>query len=254
MTPTWSATLGYRNCRPPYLGEFFEDVARRLPLAGSEHLLDLGSGTGDVALGMSPYVGSVTAIEPEAPMLEEIANRARKAGTALRLIQSTAETAPLELGPFDVITIGRAHWFMHTPATLARIDRWLRPGGSVVLCGPSDTNIGGTQWGREYAAIRRSWERGDLRARMSLTPAQFFAGTAFEEVDEVATFGEQTIDLDHLLNRALGHTGTTRALLGADADRMLAELREAMAPYFRHGPLVERLCTVGSIHRRRTDR
>ena len=91
----WSETLGYRDYRPPYLGEFFEDVALRLPLAGAEDLLDLGCGAGDVALGFAPHVASLTGVEPELPLLEETRRRASDAGRPDAMIaEIRAATAP----------------------------------------------------------------------------------------------------------------------------------------------------------------
>jgi hypothetical protein len=42
-------------------------------------------------------------------------------------------------------------------------------------------------------------------------------------------------------------------MLGADADRMIAELRAGMAPYFANGPIMENHATLGILFRRQRD-
>lgn len=248
----WSETIGYRDYRPQYLRRFFREVARRIPLRGDEHLLDLGCGAGEVALGFRPYVARLTGVDAEAPMLEEAGKRATMAGCAMRLIHALAQDAPEDLGQFHLITMGKAHWFMHSPRTLARIDRWLLPKGHILICLPLDENLGGAAWRERYDTIRRRWARGNHRELMRLTADQFFQGTNFEPVAEVSVRGTQRVDLDHLLKRAIGYPSTSRAILGeADADRMLAEIRVEIAPYFRDGSLLEQQCTAGLLYRRK---
>ena len=246
----WSETIGYRDYRQPYLKKFFAAAARAIPLAGKEDLLDLGCGTGDVALGFAPFAANLTGIDGEQPMLAEAAKRAGALGREIRLIQAKVEDAPEDLGPFHLITMGRAHWYMHSPATIQRLERWLAPGGCIVVCMPIPS-VGGAEWQKVYSAIRHKWARGNIRALLGLTADQFFEGSDFVPVTDVVARGGQKLELDHLLYRALGTPDTTRALLGEDAERMLAELRDALAPYFRNGPIMEKLVTQGRIYRRR---
>src|SRR5580698_9939221 len=110
----WSETIGYRQYRKPYLPQFFAAVAKAIPLTCQESLLDLGCGTGEVALGFAPYVARLTGMDLEDPMLAEAARRAEAAGCHIRLIHSRVEDAPAELGRFELITMGRAHWYLHT--------------------------------------------------------------------------------------------------------------------------------------------
>jgi len=248
----WSETIGYRQYRHPYLKRFFSVVAEAIPLTGKESLLDLGCGTGEVALGFAPFVSSLTGMDLERPMLEEAAKRARALDLEIRLIHSKVEDAPENLGRFNLITMGRAHWFMHTSAALTRLDRWMMPDGRILVCAPIPSPEG-AEWQMVYSATRTKWARGNLRELVKLSIGQFFEGTEFVPVKRVAVRGQRKLELEHLLFRALGMPDTTRAILGADADRMLAELRAAMTPYFRDGPIMESHVTLGLIYRRRQD-
>lgn len=248
----WSETLGYRDYRQPYLPHFFSGVADTIGLTGKEDLLDLGAGVGEVTLGFAPYVGSLTAMDLEQPMLNELGRRAVALGRKIRLIQARVEEAPLDLGPFQLITIGNAHWFMHKPGTFLRLERWLAPGGHILVGMPFNNPLG-RKWPQVFAETRAKWAKDD-RSKVRPTIAQFFQGTVFAAAKHIAARGERKVELEYLLLRAQGYSGTSPAMLGkVDTERMLADLRGALAPYFRNGPVMEALETRGDLYRRRGD-
>jgi ubiquinone/menaquinone biosynthesis C-methylase UbiE len=251
----WHTVRDFYRFRVPYLAEFFEDVALRLPLpAGARHI-DLACGTGNLLCGFAPYVDGSTGIDSDPELLGEARRRLAEIGKTATLIVSPVDQAPRDIAPVDLITIGLSYWYMHTPPALERIDRWLRPGGAVIICSPSEPNIGQAEWFNLYSAIRVRWgRRKDLYDQQYLTPAEFFSATDFEQSDVVRTFGEAPVDVEHLIKRLQSYPGNTREALGADAERMFDEVRAAMEPYFRGGTLMERQCTTGYVFRRRRDR
>ena len=248
----WSDTIGHRDHIHPYLPQFFPDVARAIPLSGREDLIDLGSGPGEVAFGFLPYVASLTCLDAEKPMLEAAERRAQELGCRIRTVHAKVEDAPEDLGRFHLITMGRSHWFMHSPAAHARMDRWLAPGGHILICMPVQ-NPDRAPWHEVYARVRLRWVRGTHRELMKTTVDEFFRDTGFVQAKRLLTQGQKPIDLDQVIDRALGTPSTTRAILGTDTDRMIAELRAALAPYFRDGPVVEKHASLGLIYRRRQD-
>jgi ubiquinone/menaquinone biosynthesis C-methylase UbiE len=255
----WSETIGYREYRHPYLEHFFRAVAETIPLTGKEDLLDLGCGTGEVALGFAPFVATLTGMDVEQAMLDEASKRAQTLGHKIRSIHSKVEDAPVDLGRFHLITMGRAHWFIHTRTCLARLDEWLMPDGRILICKPV-ANPDGAEWHKVFSATRYKWAKKAsenhpellrLREQLQLTIPQFFQGTDFEPWKRVIVHGQKKLELEHLISRALGSPSTTRTILGPDTDRMIAELHSVMTPYFHNGPIIERHATVGVIFSRR---
>src|SRR6201996_3336688 len=119
----------YAARREPYPKAFFAAVAEALKLNRREALIDLGTGPGLLAIGFAPYVGRVLGVDPEPAMAAEARRAAALADVALPVIAGRAEELPAGLGPFDLITIGRAlHWMDREP-TLAVFDRILAPRG-----------------------------------------------------------------------------------------------------------------------------
>jgi SAM-dependent methyltransferase len=248
----WSETIGYRDYRPPYLERFFSFVAETIPLTGKEHLLDLGCGVGEVALGFAPFVATLTGLDLEQPMLDEAFKKARAMGRDIRLVRGKVEDTPADLGIYDLITMGRSHWFMHNPASLARINQWLKSGGRILVCLPVE-NPDGAEWHNVYARVRSKWAERSIGKLTRLTSEQFFQGTEFVPLERVVVRGQRKLELEHLIFRSLGTPTTSSTILGAETDRMTAALRAALSPYFRNGPIVENHVTLGTIYRRRED-
>src|SRR5687768_12138428 len=66
------------HARPPYPASFFSAL-RDLHVPGPPRVLELGSGTGDVTLGLLGQAERIDAIEPSAEMLK-VARRRDRAG------------------------------------------------------------------------------------------------------------------------------------------------------------------------------
>src|SRR4051794_33957984 len=99
----------YRYRFPP---EFFKRVLERFNLDGRGRLLDLGCGTGQLAIPLAPYFEEVTGLDPEPEMLAQAAREAEKAvATNIRWIEGgSADLADLQaqLGKFRLVTMGNS--------------------------------------------------------------------------------------------------------------------------------------------------
>jgi SAM-dependent methyltransferase len=95
--------------------------------------LDLGTGTGTIALGLAARGASVTALDPAPEMLAQVAARAKDAGVSIRAIEGKAESTYLPDASHDLVIAGQCwHWF-DRPRAAAEARRILRPGGALMM-------------------------------------------------------------------------------------------------------------------------
>lgn len=102
-----------------------------LPAAPSD-VLDLGCGTGSLALLAAGDGHRVTAVDRSARMAERA--REKLAGTDTRVLVGGAAEPPVPAGAFDVVLVRHVLWALPDPAAALRYwTRLLRPGGRLVL-------------------------------------------------------------------------------------------------------------------------
>ncbi|HZT93948.1 MAG TPA: class I SAM-dependent methyltransferase [Gaiellaceae bacterium] len=119
----------YERHRPEYPEEALRWAAQRVGLEPGARVLDVGAGTGKLTRGLVALGLDVIAVEPGAPMLEQL----RTAVPRVEALEGSAESIPLPDESADAAFAGQAyHWFDRERA-LPELHRILRPGGGLVL-------------------------------------------------------------------------------------------------------------------------
>ena len=119
----------------------FDQVRGRLiAIAGpgaADVSVDLGAGTGFVALALAPLAGSVLAVDISPVMAESLAARAAQAGLGnVTTVVADLRTFRMPPGSVDLVVSSYAlhHLRDEDKRTLAaEAARWLRPGGRIVV-------------------------------------------------------------------------------------------------------------------------
>ena len=109
-------------------------LVRRVAKQNPQHILDVATGTGDLALLLQRKTkAAVTGIDIAADMLHIAKKKARKL-EKLRFIQAQAEALPFPDGSFDVATVSfGVRNFEHLQQALAELQRVLKPGGTLAV-------------------------------------------------------------------------------------------------------------------------
>src|SRR6185437_675545 len=105
----------YARYRPGYPEAFLRHVVEHFGLDGTGRLLDLGCGTGQLALPLASHVSEAIGIDPDPAMLAEAAAAAERSGirNVRWLLGSDRDLDRLQdaIGQPRLVTMGRSfHW------------------------------------------------------------------------------------------------------------------------------------------------
>lgn len=147
----------YDRYRPAYPLALFDDLCERLPVSGQGRLLDLGCGTGQIAVPLAGRFAGVVAVDQEA---ESVAYGRAKAGTAgddgIRWVTGAAETVDVGSG-FELVAVGNAFHRLDRPVVAERMASWVRPGGGVALLWSDMPWQGDAPWQRALTELIVAW-------------------------------------------------------------------------------------------------
>jgi ubiquinone/menaquinone biosynthesis C-methylase UbiE len=127
-----------------YIDATTRETISRLPLRGSESILDVGCGTGELLKRVSVMYPQVrpAGIDPVAEML---AVAKGKLPATIELRQGWADGLPWADATFDVVlSCNVFHYIKHPLPALREMRRVLKPGGTIVI----------TDWCDDYLACR----------------------------------------------------------------------------------------------------
>lgn len=130
----WSATSqDYLRYRPGYPKRFFT-LLRQLGIGSAgQRILDLGSGTGALAVPFARAGARVTAVDPSEGQLAAQKAAARKYGVKIKLKVGHAEKTGLPDHAFDAITASMCWTYFDIKRMKVEVPRLLRPGGLLLV-------------------------------------------------------------------------------------------------------------------------
>lgn len=100
-------------------------------------VLEVGAGSGCLAIPLAEAGGDVTALEPGAEHLERLAERAKERGLAITTVRGEGARLPFPGDGFDVVVLASVVHLVDDPRPLlAEAERVTRPGGRLVIAGP----------------------------------------------------------------------------------------------------------------------
>jgi SAM-dependent methyltransferase len=236
----------YARYRRPYPPAFFAEVVARCGLDGQGRLLDLGCGTGQLALPLARHVAEAVGVDPKLEMLAEAQRQAKQASvTNTRwLLGSSADlerdSLRAELAPLRVVTIGRAFHWMERDATLRALDSLVKPGGCLVIVSDNELvwNAEG-DWQPAVRAVVERWLGTPRRAGSALftPPAEFWdviiARSPFGRNERYELAYQRHWTAAQILGYLYSTSYCSRQLLGARAPAFERDLRATLA---KHNP------------------
>ena len=248
----------YARYRVPYPQELIGDLRMRAGLTGQGRLLDLGCGTGEVALSMHKFFREVWAVDQEPEMVEVGRRKAEQCG-ATNVVWTVGRAEAVEAAPnwFELITIGSAFHRLDRRLIAERALGWLAPGRCIAELGSNAAWKGKQEWQRIAAEIIDKWidKPGAERNRTHQ------AYQRDEEVLEAVGFGIEVHrfptpyvwTLDSFVGYLYSTAKASKAVLGDRAEQFEADLRRALLDYDSRGQYPETIdfyCILGRRNER----
>lgn len=247
----FAGTAWYYACyRPGYPESFFRHVIARFALDGMARLLDLGCGTGQIALPLAPHVAEVVGMDPDADMLAEAAAESAAMGIRnVRWVQGSdrdLDRLAGELGVFRAVTMGRSFHWMDQAATLRSLDGMIDRDGGIVLAGEDERiwEVPGV-WQEAVRGVIQRWLGATRRAGGGTyaAPEHFFedalARSAFAHIERWTTTYQRTVTVDALIGYLYSTSYCSPVLLGDNRASFEADLRQTLHPLAPDGRLTE---------------
>ncbi len=129
----------YARYREGYPEDFFELLKSKFRLSENDRILDLGSGTGQIAVPLAGLVKEVVAMDPEPEMIAEGKKQAVLRGVKnITWIEGSSENLSAlrdKLGMFKMVTIGTAFHWMEREETLRELYEIIILNGGIVIAG-----------------------------------------------------------------------------------------------------------------------
>ena len=145
----------YAQYRPGYPKPFFDSIVAQFALDGTNRLLDLGCGTGQLTLPLAEHVTEAVGMDPEPEMLTEAARQAQAARvTNVTWAQGSSEDLPGNIGRFKLVTMGRSFHWMNREQVLTVLDGMVDDDGGLVIANDSCLVRPTTQWQRAIEDIQ----------------------------------------------------------------------------------------------------
>ncbi len=243
----------YARYRLDYPTELYE-VARRtfgLDDRARGALLDLGTGTGFVALELARHFERVTALDVDAEMLHWAAKTADARGVTNVewLLHPAEELAVLDGtpsgGPYRLVTVGSAFHWMDRPRILDLLRRRVEAGGGIFLAGlpgfissdvTEDDQLAATVTGvvDKYLGEPRRAGSGTFTPPSKRWEA-YLADAGYEAIEVGYIPFTVEFQLDSIIGLLYSTSFANRRLLGDRVDAFEADLRDALLAFDSSG-------------------
>ena len=235
----------YHRYRHGYPAAVLDAVTGVFRLTPDDRALDLGCGTGQLAVPLAARVRSVIGVDPEADMLQRARQAARDAKVTNVTWTLGADTdmpmlrALLGDRSVGVITIGQAlHWMDHR-ALFANAKPLLRPGGGIaIVTNGSPLWVHDTSWSRALRQFLERWLDTEVKSACGTDePSQrryrdALAAAGYELRDAAVDYDVE-LSVEDLAGGIYSALGADRLPPPDERPRVTDQIRQVIAPLDR---------------------
>lgn len=235
----------YERYRPRYPQDLFDDVVSKFSLDGQGILLDLGCGTGQIALPLAGFFESVRAWDPDPDMLHLGRQKAAAAHiTSVIFEQNSSRDLGKLRVPLRLATMGQSFHWMDKQTVLEQLHSALQANGGVVIVSGSievkqDTlaaeksrlvqAIVARYLGERRRAGNTFYKHAEERYHALLTRA------GFNDIDEKFYDCQTVYSIDEVVGHTFSTSWASKEQLGERAQDFEADLRRELEQLLPEG-------------------
>jgi len=227
----------YARYRPPYPAELLQELVTEFGLGDGTDVLDLGCGTGQLALPLSRRGAIVWAVDPDPDMIGEgVRAQARSGhGNVRWILGRDVDLGTASLPPLRLCAMGSSFHWMDRELVLKTLGRLIEPDGGVALVSASASIFSQTD------AVHGAWLDVTKEVVRQFLGPQRRAGSGtyshpkrgHEEVLRDSAFGQlqtrqftttRTLTVDDVIGQQLSTSYASPAQLGEQESQFRAEL------------------------------
>ena len=250
MDTGFAATVAYYDrFRLAYPDRLITRVVNLVGLEPGDAVLDLGCGTGMLALSFARAGMAVTAMDPEPQMLEAAHAKAEAAGVAMTSRQGGSQDLTPDMGPFRLVVMGRSFHWTDRAATLAMLDKIVAPDGGVALFHDAHPPVEENRWFKILCDVQARY-RGPRQGGGHKRYEPFLFASAFRQIDTLSVTIRQTLTAEEIAGRAFSMSTTSPERLGPAREEFAACLSAALRDLSADGKFTEVAELVAVLARR----
>ncbi len=226
----------YARYRPGYPDKFFKHVIKKFQLDGTGRLLDLGCGTGQLAITLAPYFEKVVAIDPDHAMLAEGRRAAkRKRVKNIKWTEGSSRNLRANLGKFRLVVAGRSFHYMNQAKTLRAVYRLLGPGGGFVIMSENSFWRSNSRWQKAVKAIIQKYLGQRRRAGSGYfsIPGKrfetFIRESPFRRFEEYRQTIRRTWDSKSIIGYLYSTSYSHKSMFGKQASAFEREIKKILS-------------------------
>ena len=228
------AAADYEQHRPGFPATFFDRLSKTRWIEPGQRVVDLGTGTGSIALGFAARGLHATGLDPSPELLEVARRRAADAALAVHFVVGRAERTGLPDNAYDLVSAGQCWWWFDAEAATREALRVLVPGGRLLICNFSYLALPGNVAERTEELIldhNPGWPRAGWRG-IHPEQAEALDLARFQNVETFSHTVDVPFSHEGWRGRMRTCNGVGAALSDDAVERFDGELAELLATCF----------------------
>lgn len=239
----------YSEYRPQYPSSLIRFLIQKFSLNGEGRLLDLGCGTGQLALRFSDWFEEIIGVDTESEMLDE-ANHLSKVHRVdnVSWIQGRAEELLSDWGFFRLTILAKAFHWMDRATTLETLYHSLDVNGGIAIIDTFNVEQESLSWQLKVNEVVRRWLGNERIAGDSTYThpkerhEDIVARSRFKDVERlVLPSYSMTWTVDSILGNLYSTSYASKRLFGDHLERFEVDMKSSLLEMEPTGKFTEEL-------------